>query len=76
MPELRDVIDNGYNSDGDMQPSTEPESFVDRLHYLSDLIDELRVMAQAAELETLAGILSMAFLEANKQISTRRTLPR
>jgi hypothetical protein len=76
MAELHKV--GGAEDQGQAQAFSGPlqtaaaDSGVDHLNYLSDLIDELREMADKAQLETLAGILGLAFIEANKQIAARR----
>jgi len=42
----------------------EPASLRDQLEYMADMILELRQMARDRKLETLAGILDLAYAEA------------
>jgi hypothetical protein len=46
--------------------------YVDQLDYLTDLITELRDMAQRARLDTLTAILTLAQAEAEREATTHR----
>lgn len=44
---------------------------VDRIHYLADMIAELRELAAREGLPTLAGLLALAYVDAKQQIRRR-----
>jgi hypothetical protein len=45
------------------QKGESPTALADRLEYMADMILELREMARGSKLETLAGILDLAYTE-------------
>ena len=61
--------DRGGEASGRPEPMESSSS--DYLDYLSDMILELRIMAERAETPTLAGILELAHREARREVELR-----